>query len=416
MSDKYFWVIGGGSLQVPVCQKVKEMGLKVIVSDMNPSCDCRGYADIFYEIDIFDVQKHCECAAKFMEAHDDERPVGVLAAGIDANVTHSVLDAYFDHNRTAPIRIATMCHEKGKFREAQLWLGHKHPLFQLLFDPIDIHWFIRRNDLKSCLIKAPSNSAGRGMTMITEEDNFKLHQEAFNKAVKDYAIAEEVLEGTEHTVETMMFDGKFYPCFITDRRFSKVWSSLNDKNVPMIEFGLRNPTTLPPWKQDGMYRLAHRMCIDFGILNGAMKVDMMDTKEGPVAIEATTRLSGGFDCQYLVPAATGQDIVKAAIYNALGSQFKSEFVECLKKTKDRVALSRSMWIPPGKKIVKIDDLKARSLEGVELIYWRYKEGDVVEPYVDSSKRVNFIITSGQDEMEAGRVMETAIDSIHVEVE
>jgi biotin carboxylase len=166
-----------------------------------------------------------------------------------------------------------------------------------------------------------------------------------------------------------------------------------------------------------MFGTAYKLCKDLGIKNGAMKLDVIDTPDGPVVLEATTRLSGGFDCQYLVPAATGMDVVKAAILNAIGRGVLNEAIAmALTKTKDKVAITESLWLGVGKKITKIDDSEALKLEGVELIYWRYKVGDVVEDYVDSSKRVCFIMTSGNTYEQAKAIMIIAMANTVVEVE
>jgi len=149
------------------------------------------------------------------------------------------------------------------------------------------------------------------------------------------ALIEELWEGEEFTVETLFdVDGKFHPCFITDRVFDK-------ESDFSMELGLRNPTNLPVKVQKQMYKLTRRVAKDIGIKIGAAKIDMMLTKEGPRIIEMTTRLSGGFDCQYLVPAATGINVMKAAILTALGKRFLSE--ELLTNKKKRVGLTGSIW-------------------------------------------------------------------------
>ena len=56
--EGYFWVIGGGVLQVPVVEEAKRIGLRVIVSDGNPNCQCSELADVFWPVDIFDIDEH----------------------------------------------------------------------------------------------------------------------------------------------------------------------------------------------------------------------------------------------------------------------------------------------------------------------------------------------------------------------
>ena len=73
----FFWIIGGGLLQIPLIKEVKALGYNTIVSDMNPKCVCADIADIFLLADIFDIQKHIKEAFKLKV--DGIKIAGVLA-------------------------------------------------------------------------------------------------------------------------------------------------------------------------------------------------------------------------------------------------------------------------------------------------------------------------------------------------
>jgi len=192
------------------------------------------------------------------------------------------------------------------------------------------------------------------------------------------ALIEKCWEGSEHTVETIFdVNGNFHPCFITDRKFDK-------KNGYALEVGLRHPSILPIKIQKEMFVLAEKVAKDLGVKIGAAKYDMMLTKDGPRILEMTVRLSGGFDCQYLVPASTGKNVLRAAILTALGKPFPSDL---LKDVKHKVGLTDSIWPKPGKIITITGIEEAEKVLGYEHIFFRYNEGDLIEPYVDCTKRV-----------------------------
>ena len=119
----------------------------------------------------------------------------------------------------------------------------------------------------------------------------------------------------------------------------------------------------------------------------------MYTKDGPKIIEMTVRLSGGFDCQYLVPAATRKNILKAAILTAIGENFEEDL---LKDKLGKSCISESLWPKPGiiEKISGIED--AKTSKGYEFIHFRSNVGDKVSEYNDCTKRVCFILVSGDD--------------------
>ena len=75
-----------------------------------------------------------------------------------------------------------------------------------------------------------------------------------------------------------------------------------------------------------MYLLAEEVSKTMKVKIGASKFDMILTETGPKIIEMTVRLSGGFDCQYLVPAATGKNILAAAILTSQGKAFQKDFL------------------------------------------------------------------------------------------
>jgi len=151
-----------------------------------------------------------------------------------------------------------------------------------------------------------------------------------------------------------------------------------------------------------MFLIAKNISKDLGITKGAAKFDMILTKNGPRVIEMTVRLSGGFDCQYLVPATSGKNVMRAAILTALGEKFPEVL---LVSTKHKVGLSESIWPEPGI-ITDIEGVGiAREMAGVEYIFFRYKVGDTIQPYTDCTKRVCFIIVTGKDENNAREIME-----------
>jgi len=144
-----------------------------------------------------------------------------------------------------------------------------------------------------------------------------------------------------------------------------------------------------------------------------LKLDIIVTEKGIYVLEATTRMSGGFDCQYLVPSATGMNVIRAGLQVCLGQDVDKRL---LSPSKDKVAVSNSLWPPVGK-IKSITGLtEAKKIKGVEKIFFRYKAGDVIKPYVNCASRFCFVITSGNSYGEAMGIFNEVKDVLKVEVE
>lgn len=396
----YVWCIGGGQMQIPVVEEIKKMGYMAIVSDGNKDCVCADKADIFLNVDIFDVDGHIK-ASEGME----ETLMGVFACGIDAPVTASALAKRF-HLPGAQYEMAQIIHDKHTFRLTQKQLGYLHPEFTYISRGNNLQ--INKVD-KDLVVKPSQNSGSRGTTLIPKGtyplDVMRAVELAHDNSRNGGCLVEERLYGTEHTVETLIDNnGDFHPCFITDRFF--------DYTNGAVETGLRNPSRLPAYIQRNAFGIAKRMAYDYMIEGSPLKLDIMVTEKGIVVIEATTRMSGGFDCQYLVPAATGMNPIRAGLQVCLGQDVDKRL---LIPTKDKVAVSNSLWPKPGK-ILSIKGLtEAKKIKGVEKIFLRYKAGDVIEPYINCAQRACFIITSGDSYGMAMGVFNEVKETLKIEV-
>lgn len=385
---RYFWVIGGGEMQIPVIAEARALGLKVICSDLNPHCVCMPHADLFFPIDIFAIEAHVQKAREL--AAQGLRIVGVLAAGIDAPETMAAIAQALGLPGVDPA-IARLVHDKRAFREKLKLLGFPVPKFASV-TPSDIENLpaIAADIGYPLIVKNTDSSGSRGTRIFHSSDDAALRETALQAiavSASGRALIESFWNGPEQTVETLFdIDGNFHPCFITDRLFDK-------SQGYALETGLNHPSSLPASVQDEMYAIAKAVATAIGINIGAAKYDFILTPEGPRIIEMTVRLSGGFDCQYLVPRTTGKNVIRAAILTAIGECFPPDL---LRSRWNKVGISRSLWPAPGK-INSIRNLEAaRAINGVEYITLRKQEGDVVEPYTDCTKRVCFIIATGED--------------------
>lgn len=391
-NSPHLWVVGGGAMQVPVVEEARKLDLAVICSDRDPTCECAAIADVFVEVDIFDVEGHIQAARNLRAS--GIHIVGVLAAGIDAPVTMARLAQDLGLPGVDPT-IAEVVNNKALFRRRLSELGFPVPRFVEVTEDLLADAEVLATQVGYPLIVKNTDSSGSRGARILEGPDSEVLREALVDSIavsrSRTALIESLWDGPEQTVETI-FDtsGDFHRCFITDRIFDK-------GDGFALEIGLRHPSALSDIVQEEMYQIAESVARALGITIGAAKFDFMLTPEGPRIIEMTVRLSGGFDSQYLVPGATGKNVIRAAILTAIGQKFDPAL---LQDRLGKVGLSRSLWPPPGR-IVAVEGLDdARAIAGVERIVMRAQPGDQVEPYVDCTKRTCFIIVSGTDEAHA----------------
>ena len=402
----YLWVIGGGMLQVPLIEEANKLNLKTIVTDGSSDCVAKPLADIFAKVDIYDVKSHL----KFYDtdiAKLDINIVGVLAAGIDAHETMACVAQHLNLPGINPA-ISSLVSNKDLFRESMVENHFDVPKFKVLtLDNLSTLEDISQYIGFPLIIKNTSSSGSRGTKIFYKPDFVGMKQialEAISVSRSKKALIESFWDGTEHTLETLFdADGNFHRCFITDRTFDK-------SQGYALETGLVHPSQLSLEEQEKIYVLGEKVARAVGVNIGAAKFDIIYTQSGPKVIEMTVRLSGGFDAQYLVPAATGKNILKAAILTAQGEIFDARL---LADSKGRVALSESISPNPGT-ILDISGLeKAINLPGFEHIFFRYGVGDIVEPFTDCTKRVCFIIASGHTLLEAKNNMLAIKEAVNI---
>jgi biotin carboxylase len=394
----YFWIIGGGILQKPIIKEAKLLGYNIIVTDLDKDCICAPEADIFEAIDVFDIDAHIRFSNHLIQK--GLNIVGVLAAGIDAPETMASLAKHLSLPGV-DVDIAHLVNNKELFRQKMLEIGVDVPNFYIISEKnlSNLDKIISKVGFP-LIVKNTSSSGSRGTKIFYEYDFPSIKMmvlEAIKVSRSSKALIESVWTGSEHTVETLYdVDGKFHECFITDRVFDK-------SSGFAIETGLIHPSRLNYHDQEDMYALARQVSDLLGIKIGASKFDMILTDQGPKIIEMTVRLSGGFDCQFLVPAATEKNILKAAILTAVGLNFNESLLEDkLQKT----CISESLWPDPGI-ITDIQGLdKIDSCAGVELVHFRFNIGDNVTEYNNCTQRVCFLLVSGKDLDEAKKNMES----------
>ena len=64
MREEAFWLMPGGEMQEPVASYLKSKGYKIIISDGSNDCFLKDFADLFFQVDTFDIKGNLELAEK----------------------------------------------------------------------------------------------------------------------------------------------------------------------------------------------------------------------------------------------------------------------------------------------------------------------------------------------------------------
>ncbi len=392
-------LVGAGLLQVPAIGLAKSMGLRVVATDRDPEAAAFGLVDEPVVLDTKDVAGHVALARALAERAD---LVAIYTEGADVEVTVAAAAQAVGLPGCNP-RAAEICSDKAEFRRVSAAANLPGPRFHEVDTLSDARSALRDVRLPA-IVKSIDNSASRGATKIADEDALPdALQEALNWSGTGTALIEECLSGPEQSIETIVDESGYqHRCNIVDRPFAF--------DPFPIELGHDNPTRLSESDQERLYELVEAHTRAIGIDLGAAKADIIWTAGGPIVLEMTARLSGGFHSQYTSPLAHGTNDIKATLDLALGRKLDPADVT---PRWSRHSICRALFPSPGL-ITEIHGVEeALALRGVERVLFRMSVGEEIRPYRHCADRAGFVITCADTREEALSAAEAAERCIRV---
>ena len=401
--DKTLLVIGGGIEAIPGIKYAKELGVKIVVTDIDPNAPGFNVADYKLIVSTYDFEKTAILAKQFSDSVLKINGVISMAADVPFTV------AFVSKKLNVPSNsIETAKLSSDKFLMKKILKEKNIPIpsfwkITSLDELIDIE---KLNGLP-LVIKPLDGRGARGVLLINDKNELEnAYCESLKFSKDSSLIVEQYLEGQQISTEALIINSIGYPIGFCDRNYEFLY-----KYSPfIIENGGDMPTILTKTDKDLVSETAINAGIALGVTNGVVKGDMVLTKGGPKVIEIATRLSGGWFSSDQIPLNSGINIVEYAIKIALNIKFDSN--ELTPKIDSGVAIR--YFFPNDGKICKIENLDF--LLGKDYIYkfdLFFKIGDHIEKITDHTKRAGYVITTGIDKKEAVERAEEIINTIKI---
>lgn len=398
-------MIGGGWLQLQAIREIYDHGYVPIVTDQNSHCPAveqETYIE-FFQQDTYDIKGHFRLLPYWQDYFTIK---GVMTCGADVSPTVAAISERL-RLPGIPLTVARATHNKSAVRN--LLQAHGLQVFNPGFRDINAVSFDRNTEeiatyilgiIKSgfapngLVLKPLSRCASRGVTLIPKDCYFKTDNisSGIDLALAEGGeiLVEEMLIGTEHSCEIIFLDGS-EACFsnIVDRPFSYAGGVA-------MELGHINPTNLSTEKKKEIYTMCFRVARVLGVKWGAFKCDVIYTESGPKILECTSRLSGGFDCQYTTPISSGRNPIAALLELSTGvrpdqshsHRHHEKFAACAAAFPPKGfvdGIQGSLWDEPTN-----DEIRNGSILSLTTV----NVHDTIYEYNNCAQRAGFAVASG----------------------
>lgn len=373
-------IVSAGIMQIPAIQKAKNLGLHVIATDKNPNAAGFAFCDEPVVIDSKDIEGHIDYVRK---ARGHFNIIGAFA-GSDVAVTVAAIANELGLPGV-PNDVALRSHNKALMKKRWLEDGVPTPYGNEIVSIDQAHAVVELIGLP-VIVKPVDNAASRGSIKVEKIEDLDLAvANAMSSSRSKTAIIEQYVIGYEQSVETIIYNGVHHHVGMADREFGF--------HPYHIETAHVDPSVLPKSQQDQIYAVVDAAARSLGITFGPAKADMIWTENGPMILEMTGRLSGGFHSQYTTPFSTGQDPITAVLEISVGRNFNPDHI---KPKSALTALCSGIFPKPGF-ITAIEGLNdAEAIPGVKKIIINRSVGDEVRSYIDNGERCCWVITVGEN--------------------
>ncbi len=403
MSKRTLLILSGGTEAVEGIRIAREMGLNVVVCDLNPNAPGRRLADWFICADIYNP---IDVASKVLHFARRHRIDGVITIASDA--VRSVAEVVELLALPGMSRYtAFVTTEKFVMKKVLARKGVPLPNFASVESVEELREKI--GEFRRAVIKPVDSRGARGVIRVTPQDDL---EDAFFRAVSHSPsgrlIMEEWLDGPQLSAEAVVVRGRLYPCGVADRNYSRL-----DETYPyVIEDGGETPSRFSP-QMDGRIKDTLQAAAEaIGLEDGVIKADMVLQGDRPFIIEVASRLSGGFFSTITIPLVYGINIIGLAIQLALGMDVLPP--ERLRPRSFQA--NRFIFTGPGTVTRVVAPSEREIPDYVKYFHIGVKEGDNLEEITDHTKRRGSVLVCAATREEAIERAEHLIGSIHIDVD
>ncbi len=401
---KTLLIVSGGVQALHGIRRAKELGYRVVVSDLNPNAPGFAAADDHFLASTYDAAETLAAAEHY---HQTVCKIdGVITIGCDVPLTVATVAERLGLPGI-PLEAARLAQDKLAMKQRFAEAGVPVPWFSALADAGQLRRFARQRDYR--LVVKPVDSRGsRGVQRLQAGmDLTAVFETAARQSPTRRVMVEEFLDGPQISTESILIDGEGVTPGFSDRNYEFI-----ERYAPyFIENGGDLPSHLDERTQTAVKLTAEAAGRALGVSTGNIKGDIVVASGKPYVIELAARASGGYFCTREIPLNTGVDFIGAVIKLALGERVDRTELQPRRQTP---IVQRYAFPEPGRvsRIVGLED--ARRLSGIEEIVVTVAPGDEILEPTHSGCTAAMVLATGNSVAAARANAVVALNTLRIE--
>lgn len=320
-------VLAGGLAQIELIKQLNERGITTVLADGNPNALARPYADIFYQIPLFDIDAVKEVAVK--------EQVNFLITCCADQVLLVVAQVSEILGLPCYISYQTACEVSDKkYMKRIFWENHIPTSRYVELSELDWN---KIHELRYPLVVKPTDAySSRGVRKANDDATLAVYfEEAKQISRAGTVIVEEFCSGEEISVDVFVEDGKAHILCVSNSE------KIKDDDRFVIFRG-RYPVNATPEIMDQIQHVAQQIADAFHLENSPMLIQLINSGSSVSVLEFCARTGGNMK-YLLIKRSCGFDVIKAVIDLTVGVKPHVE----LKSPENEYIVNDFVYCSPG---------------------------------------------------------------------
>lgn len=381
--SKKILVLPGTQWQVPLIEKIQEMGFQALVVNPDPLAPGMKIADLPLVCDIFDKKQ-------VVVFGREQKVDAVMSDECDIAMNWIAELGTIFNVPTLDEETAALYTDKFLMREFSRKHGLKYPEYRFC-KTVDDAISLQREINKPIIIKPLDSNASHGVFKCNNEEEIRAHfaeSMSFSRVEKS-VLAERFIVGTEFTIDGVKTPHRHFTMAISEKKHF----AHNESIANELLFSHYNPNFDYDKLRASNDAFVMKSNLQFGFTHAEYKFEDGDY----YLIEIAARGGGNMISSCITQYMTGYDTYRYLVECATGNVYDEDF-SLRPEYKERAAVLKFFETPNG-------GGKVREIRGLDYIenepdikHYRlnFKIGDTIEDALNDSVRIGFYIVCSEN--------------------